>query len=235
MLVEGRCGNTMVCHMADLAPCHLPFIDPTINPELAWPPTTLGCEHCHFTDNANVMLCCDGCGDGWHTYCLNPPLAAVPKGRWVCDACKTKGITPEALQHRNDALERVYEKERSAQLFPSKDTRAADTAAEKMNGFRVVRTLRGVQQWGTLHFQGATYRPTYFMVVYDNDNAAPDYITLRKANKWKAPLAFDNPSTSHIPPSKTIVPKPPKKKPGRPRSISPPANTPATGDRGRRK
>ena len=167
---------------------------------------------------------------------LNPPLAAVPKGRWVCDACSRKGITAEALQHRDNTLERVYEKERSAQLFPSKDTRAADLAAEMMNGRRIIRTLRGVQQWGTLHFQGATYRPTYFQVVYDNANAAPDYITLRKANKWKAPVP------DYVPPlCPNEVPMTVRGRPPRPRSVSPAAPPtatsakPAADGRGRRK
>ena len=33
------------------------------------------------------MLLCDGCDDSYHTYCLIPPLASVPRGDWRCPRC----------------------------------------------------------------------------------------------------------------------------------------------------
>ncbi len=33
------------------------------------------------------MLLCDECDAGYHTYCLKPKLATVPKGYWFCDLC----------------------------------------------------------------------------------------------------------------------------------------------------
>ncbi|KAJ1674826.1 hypothetical protein EV182_002486, partial [Spiromyces aspiralis] len=33
------------------------------------------------------MLICDGCDKGFHMYCLNPPLKAVPPNDWYCDNC----------------------------------------------------------------------------------------------------------------------------------------------------
>lgn len=45
------------------------------------------CELCKKDDDAPNMLLCDDCDKGYHLYCLSPPLKAVPKGDWICDAC----------------------------------------------------------------------------------------------------------------------------------------------------
>jgi hypothetical protein len=43
-----------------------------------------GCLKCgHDDDHANLLLC-EGCNDEYHTYCLQPPLRAVPEGDWFC-------------------------------------------------------------------------------------------------------------------------------------------------------
>ncbi|KAL7547166.1 hypothetical protein ACHAWF_010482 [Thalassiosira exigua] len=47
-----------------------------------------GCKVCHKdVDHANLLLC-EACNDEYHTYCLNPPLQAVPEGDFFCDKCK---------------------------------------------------------------------------------------------------------------------------------------------------
>ena len=43
-----------------------------------------GCLSCGIdNDHANLLLC-EGCNDEYHTYCLDPPLNAVPSGDWFC-------------------------------------------------------------------------------------------------------------------------------------------------------
>lgn len=39
------------------------------------------------TDDEDKQLYCDLCDKTMHLYCLDPPLNAVPKGRWLCSAC----------------------------------------------------------------------------------------------------------------------------------------------------
>ena len=47
-------------------------------------PFGTGCLTCgQDDDHANLMLC-EGCNDEYHTYCLDPPLRAVPTGDWFC-------------------------------------------------------------------------------------------------------------------------------------------------------
>ncbi|XP_047322173.1 methyl-CpG-binding domain-containing protein 9-like [Impatiens glandulifera] len=37
-------------------------------------------------DDKNVLLC-DICDSEYHTYCLTPPLAKIPEGKWFCPLC----------------------------------------------------------------------------------------------------------------------------------------------------
>ena len=36
------------------------------------------------------MLLCDNCNSAYHMFCLRPPLKAVPKGDWLCPACRPR-------------------------------------------------------------------------------------------------------------------------------------------------
>lgn len=45
------------------------------------------CEICLRGDDGMEMLLCDECNRGYHMYCLDPPLAAVPKSQWFCPPC----------------------------------------------------------------------------------------------------------------------------------------------------
>ncbi|CAH1991650.1 unnamed protein product [Acanthoscelides obtectus] len=45
------------------------------------------CEICGSRDNEDRMLLCDGCDQGFHMYCLDPPLDNVPEGAWYCPGC----------------------------------------------------------------------------------------------------------------------------------------------------
>ncbi len=45
------------------------------------------CQNCNKGDSEEKMLLCDGCDDSYHTFCLMPPLAEIPKGDWRCPKC----------------------------------------------------------------------------------------------------------------------------------------------------
>lgn len=34
-----------------------------------------------------LTLLCDHCEEAFHTYCLDPPLTAIPEGYWYCSKC----------------------------------------------------------------------------------------------------------------------------------------------------
>ena len=64
---------------------------PTTEPDLL----SVACEHCGGSDDDEHMLLCDGCGGGFHLYCLRPPLSEVPKvAEWFCAGCTAHGFRP---------------------------------------------------------------------------------------------------------------------------------------------
>ena len=74
VVLQGKCGATLVNNVINCAPCHLPGIDPTIDVSLCRPELSHACEVCRFIDEESTMLLCDACGTGWHMACLTPPL-----------------------------------------------------------------------------------------------------------------------------------------------------------------
>ncbi|XP_053554314.1 bromodomain adjacent to zinc finger domain protein 2B isoform X2 [Bombina bombina] len=55
------------------------------------------CQICRKGDNEELLLLCDGCDKGCHTYCHRPKITAIPEGDWFCPACiaKASGHTPK--------------------------------------------------------------------------------------------------------------------------------------------
>jgi len=62
--LQGKCGVTLMNNVCNVAPCHLPDIDPTMDRTLARPDKNLACEVCAIMDEEYKMLLCDSCGTG---------------------------------------------------------------------------------------------------------------------------------------------------------------------------
>lgn len=45
------------------------------------------CQMCRKGDNEELLLLCDGCDRGYHTYCCMPKLLSIPEGDWYCMDC----------------------------------------------------------------------------------------------------------------------------------------------------
>jgi transposase InsO family protein len=91
--LQGKCGGVMVNNITNLAPCHLPNIDVSLDTRLLRPHASLPCQVCRFADDGDTMLLCDNCNTGWHMACLNPPLSDIPAGIWLCPMCINDGVT----------------------------------------------------------------------------------------------------------------------------------------------
>ncbi|XP_042566548.1 bromodomain adjacent to zinc finger domain protein 2B isoform X3 [Clupea harengus] len=65
------------------------------------------CQMCRKGDNEELLLLCDGCDKGCHTYCHRPKITIIPDGDWFCPACisKASGQSPKnkKLQSRATA------------------------------------------------------------------------------------------------------------------------------------
>ncbi|PNH01983.1 Retrovirus-related Pol polyprotein from transposon, partial [Tetrabaena socialis] len=144
----GRCRGQRKEHVANLALCHLPNLDP----------------------QEDKMLLCDSCGAGWHLYCLQSPLTAVPKGTWVCPTCLEAGVTvtevaARALRERAPA---------GGATFLSAAQRRRLEAHRALDGCQVQRryqdplTLVWRVQQGTAHHQTSAHPSAEFEVRYDD-------------------------------------------------------------------
>lgn len=50
-------------------------------------PDEIACVRCRRLDDAEQMILCDGCDNGFHLFCLDPPLKIIPDGDWLCPHC----------------------------------------------------------------------------------------------------------------------------------------------------
>lgn len=61
------------------------------------------CQICRKGDNEDLLLLCDGCDKGCHTYCHKPKISTIPEGDWYCPACisKASGQSPKSKKAQN--------------------------------------------------------------------------------------------------------------------------------------
>ncbi|XP_035485025.1 bromodomain adjacent to zinc finger domain protein 2B isoform X4 [Scophthalmus maximus] len=52
------------------------------------------CQLCKKGDNEDLLLLCDGCDKGCHTYCHKPKITSIPEGDWYCPSCISKASGP---------------------------------------------------------------------------------------------------------------------------------------------
>mmetsp|Transcript_22581 Transcript_22581/g.33018 ORF Transcript_22581/g.33018 Transcript_22581/m.33018 type:complete len:770 (-) Transcript_22581:183-2492(-) len=68
-----------------------------------------GCRACFGKHDSSYLLICDGCDVEFHTYCLNPPLEAIPEGAWYCSHCQAtrppEEIVPKAEEEEETPIE----------------------------------------------------------------------------------------------------------------------------------
>ena len=76
LLLKGACGTKFTEHMNYAVPYHgraENIVKPAkLDQEV--PSADLVCEVCQADVDSDLMLICDHCELGWHTYCLSPPL-----------------------------------------------------------------------------------------------------------------------------------------------------------------
>ncbi len=161
LTLQGKCGSTIEVHMSHCAPCNLLHIDGTIDPLLLEDVEAIMCEVCGTDDHSDVLLLCDICSSGYHTYCLQPPLDQVPdEDYWLCPTCVKEGYTLEEAARRATDRATLQEKAERAVLFPNAAMKRRDEAAQALDGYLIKQpfkdptTKRRRLFWGKLHFRG---------------------------------------------------------------------------------
>ncbi|XP_062972586.1 bromodomain adjacent to zinc finger domain protein 2B isoform X9 [Elgaria multicarinata webbii] len=61
------------------------------------------CQICRKGDNEELLLLCDGCDKGCHTYCHRPKISSIPDGDWFCPACIAKA-SGQALKVKKNPM-----------------------------------------------------------------------------------------------------------------------------------
>lgn len=50
-------------------------------------------DFCGVCNQSGQLLLCDTCSKVYHLQCLDPPLSAIPEGRWSCPKCQVRHLT----------------------------------------------------------------------------------------------------------------------------------------------
>ena len=169
LLLDGRCTTTFTVHLNNVAPCHLPDIDPQQDPRLARPHANYPCSVCKSNEKGSEMMLCDGCNKAFHLHCLHPPLKEIPEEDiWLCSTCIKGGVTPATIRGLPDPQNRIQKTE----VYTSRDPKSAKHATSYTG--RYVKTKRTqpdgkkVPYYGKISFRGAAYKPNYFTVTYQD-------------------------------------------------------------------
>jgi hypothetical protein len=182
VVLQGKCGSFLKSHLSHLTPCHLANIDSTVDVTLQRPDADKACEACRNIDDEQDMLLCDNCGDGWHTFCLTPPLDLVPSGIWLCPACLATGVDTSTVEARIAAQQHQQrsggQQEVQIPTAPQKraQLRHASTveAAQQLEGRYITKTFkdpvtgRPAAYKGRLSFRGAECGKHLLLVRYED-------------------------------------------------------------------
>ncbi|XP_008402228.1 bromodomain adjacent to zinc finger domain protein 2B isoform X2 [Poecilia reticulata] len=92
------------------------------------------CQLCQKGDNDELLLLCDGCDKGCHTYCHNPKITMVPAGAWFCSSCESGQIPPSGEQQSQTAGGKHKSSEVKQNCKPSvKGERVSEEVASSNN------------------------------------------------------------------------------------------------------
>jgi len=200
--LQGKCGSTTEQHVSNLAPCHLPGIDPTIDPTVARPPADHPCEVCRLPNRPASMLLCDNCNSGWHINCLNPPLKKVPQGAWICPYCTASGVSmaeAAARQAANEAAQLAARPDVAPQFTIHRRRMLAK--AQQLHGRYIVYPFPGpgrtkVPTWGRVEYLGDQCYPRCLRAHY-RDGTKFD-VTLRGVRPYLQAADVTPPSSANI-------------------------------------
>ncbi|XP_070770351.1 bromodomain adjacent to zinc finger domain protein 2B [Enoplosus armatus] len=72
------------------------------------------CQLCQKGDNEELLLLCDGCDKGCHTYCHKPRITTVPDGDWFCPTCVAKSSVRSVIQESGQSPRSRKQQSRTA-------------------------------------------------------------------------------------------------------------------------
>ncbi|NWU65902.1 BAZ2B protein, partial [Pterocles burchelli] len=93
------------------------------------------CQICRKGDNEELLLLCDGCDKGCHTYCHRPKITTIPDGDWFCPACIAKA-SGQTLKIKKLQIKgkKSHEQKRRKLAGDTEDEDSATTSASLKRG-----------------------------------------------------------------------------------------------------
>ncbi|KAK9410656.1 bromodomain adjacent to zinc finger domain protein 2B-like [Crotalus adamanteus] len=76
------------------------------------------CQICRKGDNEELLLLCDGCDKGCHTYCHRPKISTIPDGDWFCPACIAKASGQTLKVKKNQIKGKKSSEHKKSKKFP---------------------------------------------------------------------------------------------------------------------
>jgi hypothetical protein len=164
-------GQMVEKHMEQCVPCTLPNIVGETYSGLVKPSADLHCKVCKGDMNWGVMILCDNCNSGWHTYCLLPHLYDVPEGDWLHPHCVGNGMTMEKLAQKLASYREDPRSRHDLELPNRSRIAKARCLADKWHGVGVRRSYQGKEFFGRVTFQHIL-DPKWFRIHWLNGSSS---------------------------------------------------------------
>ncbi|XP_037704970.1 bromodomain adjacent to zinc finger domain protein 2B isoform X9 [Choloepus didactylus] len=87
------------------------------------------CQICRKGDNEELLLLCDGCDKGCHTYCHRPKITTIPDGDWFCPACIAKASGQTLKIKKLHVKGKKSEPKKGKKVLLTGDTEDEDSAS----------------------------------------------------------------------------------------------------------
>ena len=105
VVLEGSDAARVQRQVKDIAHSPLPILDPSLHPDRFYRGPNLHCSVCGCKNRASKMTLCDRCNEGYHIWCVEPPLLRVPRESWTCPRhSSTFGLTTNVATKKTKIL-----------------------------------------------------------------------------------------------------------------------------------
>ncbi|XP_062853759.1 bromodomain adjacent to zinc finger domain protein 2B isoform X4 [Trichomycterus rosablanca] len=92
------------------------------------------CQICRKGDNEDLLLLCDGCDKGCHTYCHKPKINTIPEGDWYCPACISKASNQSPKNKKSQSRVQSNTGARKSSETAKKNKKQQDVGEEDETG-----------------------------------------------------------------------------------------------------
>ena len=101
VILQGSDAATISHQVSQIARCTVPISDIKLYPDKYVRTLAVHCKICGSRNQEALMILCEVCNMGYHTFCLPAPLDKVPDMRWKCDVHRWHSNTKSCVKQRD--------------------------------------------------------------------------------------------------------------------------------------